>query len=61
MSEIVGKTFESNSYGKFKVVKKEGRTKYRHRLYLVEFLETGYQTQRTKQKTHKGWTFRLLR
>ena len=54
MSDIRGKTFESNTTGKFEVVGKAGRNKWGNQLYLVRFVETGYETESRKGNLLRG-------
>lgn len=51
---VGGKTFESNSCGEFKVLRKDGRNKWGKQLFLIEFCETGYQTHKAKQQILRG-------
>jgi hypothetical protein len=46
---LIGKTFESNNFDKFKVKEKVGKEKYR-----VEFLKTGYETVCYKNNLKAG-------
>jgi len=53
--EIVGKIFDSKNYGKFKVIKTDNeRDKYGQKLYLCEFLETGFEIRKLKMAILKG-------
>ena len=54
MSDIIGKTFESNTTGTFKVVGKAGTDKGSNRLYKVRFEETGYEVEAQKGNIVRG-------
>jgi hypothetical protein len=45
-SKYIGKIFDSNNYGKFKVIGIVKLTDNGHKLYLCEFIDTGFKTIR---------------
>lgn len=52
--KVVGKIFNSNNFGKFTVLKEVERNKYGHKMFLVEFIDTGFQTKARKSVIKDG-------
>jgi len=52
--ELIGKEFESNNYGKYKVIGFDRKDEYYQEYYRIKFLKTGYETVSQKSSVQRG-------
>jgi len=52
--DLIGKVFESNGYGKYKVISFDRKDQYYQEYYKIRFLDTGYETISQKPSIYRG-------